>query len=896
VLYQPFVNPIEASAVYSPGGAFPASFPVNFDACGLAPPGARFEWRVGDGEPTTEDRCDGFDYVFPAEGSYPVSLTVVHGDGTRLPAATQDVVVQDWMIVSIGDSIASGEGNPDIQADGGLTGRASWRDPSCHRSGRAGPARAALAVEDADPRTSVTFVHLACSGATITRGLLGPQGKRAPQVDRLVELAARREVDAVLMSVGANDIGFSRIVRGCLFKEPCGGASGAGRDVGHRLEVLRTAYRSLADQLQAPIGLPAERILLTDYFNPSRDDGDSHCGKEDADADGRFLTTPEWIWAERDVLVPLNATVAEAARLHGWTPVTGFDGLADGRGFRRHGFCAKDHWVIRLGESVKRQRDLNGAVHPNELGHREYGRRLAESLTRQFYPGPTSRPRPPLVLPNDPASPAPRLSDEVLARRFVPRLLFDRSERWRPLNVDAFLEEGSHYLCHAEIKAGADSVVRDALDLLLRRERDGCSRVTGRASLAGRAPRGTIPYILVNGTDSRRVSRYEAPDLACNEGEEKELRTRLQDCNGGIPAALYYHVTQRGFMAYIDYWWFLRFNDTDGGPVLDHQGDWEGAVVAVDTRDPSTFLWAAVAAHEGAPWRYPRALLRCEGGLPGSCGSEDRPTGRRLTVFVADGSHAGYTSPCSRRHIGSCLQNEWPPERGFDGFGRWIANDERGALKPLSLAPWHAWPGWWNRPRFQRAELPGEIRGSRVRSPGSQDRFKRPWRHRPTECHRNWCKQLLELARRHERSCRGQQHRALTARVCLAVPAAGKPTVTAGSRVTMRLFTARGRTRPVRSAQGPARGAASVDLAGSALVDGERLEITGRLPSGAAVLARGRGEDALYEAVFVVPASLTPSGMVELTADGRGEPRARLRLGNDRRWRKLEGALVVRVY
>jgi hypothetical protein len=37
----------------------------------------------------------------------------------------------------------------------------------------AGPARAAQALEQADPRTSVTFVHLACSGATIATGLLG---------------------------------------------------------------------------------------------------------------------------------------------------------------------------------------------------------------------------------------------------------------------------------------------------------------------------------------------------------------------------------------------------------------------------------------------------------------------------------------------------------------------------------------------------------------------------------------------------------------------------------------------------------------------------------------------------------------------------------------------------
>ena len=42
---------------------------------------------------------------------------------------------------------------------------ATWQDRRCHRSARAGIAQAALELEQLDPHTSVTFVHLACSGA-----------------------------------------------------------------------------------------------------------------------------------------------------------------------------------------------------------------------------------------------------------------------------------------------------------------------------------------------------------------------------------------------------------------------------------------------------------------------------------------------------------------------------------------------------------------------------------------------------------------------------------------------------------------------------------------------------------------------------------------------------------
>jgi hypothetical protein len=64
----------------------------------------------------------------------------------------------------------------------------TWQSEQCHRSALAGPARPARAIEQADERTSVTFLHLACSGATINDGLLGsyagiePGARLPPQV------------------------------------------------------------------------------------------------------------------------------------------------------------------------------------------------------------------------------------------------------------------------------------------------------------------------------------------------------------------------------------------------------------------------------------------------------------------------------------------------------------------------------------------------------------------------------------------------------------------------------------------------------------------------------------------------------------------------------------------
>lgn len=136
----------------------------------------------------------------------------------------------------------------EIVLDGATPGEAL----RCHRSMISGQARAALALEKADPHTSVTLVHLSCSGATITTGLIGKyEGQEDfegildpllnPKINprytgisfdpdankiesQLVDAAiktAGREVDALLISIGGNDIKFSKIIEECVLGEPC---------------------------------------------------------------------------------------------------------------------------------------------------------------------------------------------------------------------------------------------------------------------------------------------------------------------------------------------------------------------------------------------------------------------------------------------------------------------------------------------------------------------------------------------------------------------------------------------------------------------------------------------------------------------------------------------------
>ncbi len=166
-------------------------------------------------------------------------------------SAEFDVEPSEITVVSLGDSLASGEGNPERAKlrPGVVVGLyATWADSAsagrseellhqiAHRSSLAWTALTALTIERLDPHSRVAFLHLASSGATVQDGLLGPQrfpgglesriglrdraeldglalsapfAEASGQLDRMDSLLGGRHADVVLLSIGSNDIGFS---------------------------------------------------------------------------------------------------------------------------------------------------------------------------------------------------------------------------------------------------------------------------------------------------------------------------------------------------------------------------------------------------------------------------------------------------------------------------------------------------------------------------------------------------------------------------------------------------------------------------------------------------------------------------------------------------------------
>jgi hypothetical protein len=288
------------------------------------------------------------------------------------------VQARDYLVVSIGDSVASGEGNPDR----GSLFAPAWIERRCHRSMRSGAARAALALEAGSPQSSVTFLPLGCSGATVPAGLLGRYGGVEPdgralraQIDELTSLDARRNVDAVLLSVGANDVHFADIAIFCARPSPrCQddrfdpdgpdgpvAANRADAVVAAALDELRNRYDNLAGAL-TEAGIEPARVIITEYFDPTGDENGDTCA---AVLPGVHPVEAEW--AQASVVTPLNAAVRAAAATHGWRLVGGVQ-----QAFARHGICARPRtkrWIVQIPESLWRGAGFKGPLHPNEAGH-----------------------------------------------------------------------------------------------------------------------------------------------------------------------------------------------------------------------------------------------------------------------------------------------------------------------------------------------------------------------------------------------------------------------------------------------------------------------------------------------------------------------------------------------
>ncbi len=243
-----------------------------------------------------------------------------------------------------------------------------------------------------------------------------------------------RPIDALLIAVGLNDVGFGDIVETLVTNNnpPQSDPTHIDQieslqsDVDAKMAVLPTLFRQLAKSIGD--NLSVRRVYLAEYPDPTHDENGRFCNqKPEGDLFGHLLLpnthlhfqlasgpsnawAPSGIdaheaqWASENVARRLNSLLKQVADSQGWTFV---GGIADA--FATHGWCAgsPDQFIhdavtwdpyrpvqrfIRTYEDsrytqgpfeVWRYGDSHGAMHPNAQGHEVLKNQLLAAIRRQ---------------------------------------------------------------------------------------------------------------------------------------------------------------------------------------------------------------------------------------------------------------------------------------------------------------------------------------------------------------------------------------------------------------------------------------------------------------------------------------------------------------------------------
>ena len=398
----------------------PVDHPIIVRLTGPVPVGATCAWSFDDGD---GPQGSSFDCTEPVNFRVRYGrTTVTHVDISSGSDGSQrvstEIAVRDIFIAGLGDSVASGEGNPDravALSDEGFCFRsylgmaysqyyrpsragykggraceapdllsvwqrqsALWLNAACHRSLYSYQTRTALALAVQYPHIAVTYLPLACTGATIADGLFGAQRARdcppsksgncqgtvnaqLAELREAVAAAKRRQpdrkLDLVLLSVGANDIYFSGLVADVIVDTATERAlfrrSGVLASVddarGALMRDLPQGFAKLREALKPLVG-DLSRVVYTSYANPTLASNGTPCpgGRAGFDIHPSFNAEPQRLAAvsnfvESEFLPQLKALALCQSGVLCRNPRADRMTFVDAHQstFASHGFCAR---------------------------------------------------------------------------------------------------------------------------------------------------------------------------------------------------------------------------------------------------------------------------------------------------------------------------------------------------------------------------------------------------------------------------------------------------------------------------------------------------------------------------------------------------------------------------
>ena len=181
------------------------------------------------------------------------SLDALVGQDQMAPVAVQPgPALAGVQAIVLGDSTAAGLGGPPL-------GHPTPSDAACQRSSEAF-ARVLARVNEWN------VDNLACSGATIPDGVIGPQAEGGMTLPPQLGVAKRApNAQAVIVSVGANDLQWNTLIKLCVAADSCDNRAVTAY-FQRRLATFTRDYLGLLSQLGALPGNPT--ILINQYYVP----------------------------------------------------------------------------------------------------------------------------------------------------------------------------------------------------------------------------------------------------------------------------------------------------------------------------------------------------------------------------------------------------------------------------------------------------------------------------------------------------------------------------------------------------------------------------------------------------------------------------------------------------
>lgn len=465
-----------------------------------------------------------------------------------------------------------------------------------------------------------------------------------------------------------------------------------------------------------------------------------------------------------------------------------------------------------------------------------------------------------------------------LAYKYMPVLNFDSTEKWRPLNVDMFLNETDpssgapwNQLCSPEL---------------------GCTGLVGASSLQSYTTADS--YISIHRDSGSDPDSYVSPTASCYTQlyfpTFPPTVTTLHDCDTGDASAIYYTIAgpSPGGYDYIEYWIFYRYNQAfeDQG---NHAGDWEGITV-VPSPDGNALEWVELS-HHGAWNSYLPSSLDC-GTSEGACsvpGAED-PNELNVDSFPAAGSHANYPQ----------AGDSDIDDNNNDGMAAWGNNLKQAELLPLpspagsgigwtDAGPenWTDWPGAWGD-TAQTEQYDGTWSGSPC-SPAAPlsaanghcgadhgGHYYAPWSQTGTNlnCSGGTCPQV--------RSANGP----VTPLTCsswfgsgVAIAACDKATMD-GAMGSHGMLRKGGFTLGLKGKRAKAGSAPGIaQLLGMPLQPGAEAVVSGSVPRGTEISVRARRGRYFETATFAGFGQIHGTAKIEIRRGARGRPQPILRIG-----------------